>query len=231
MVPTLAAISSRDGLATGSDTLCTSDAATLDDTQVANANARFDGAPLTSDLNGGVGSVAIAAADMDIDGDTTNDFVPGSGIIISDGADNHCARVLTVNATNITFTPQTPGGFVANTPGARALPAVIYEHTGSNLTRNNELISPQVEDFQVEFGVDTNGNGIIEGGEFWAHGLTANTDRVREVRLSVLTRTAQADPLMNGNGRPGVANRNGAGAADQFRRRLATVRVAPRNML
>jgi hypothetical protein len=43
--------------------------------------------------------------------------------------------------------------------------------------------------------------------------LTANTDRVREVRLSVLTRTAQADPLMNGNGRQGVANRNGAATA------------------
>jgi prepilin-type N-terminal cleavage/methylation domain-containing protein len=232
MVPTLAGISSRDGLTTGSDTLCTSDAATLDDTQVANANARFDGAPLTSDLNGGLGSVAIASADMDIDGDTANDFAPGSGIIISDGADNHCARVLTVNATDITFTPSTPGGFVANTPAARALPAVIYEHTGSNLTRNNELISPQVEDFQVEFHVDADDNGVISGGETtWIHGLTANTDRVREVRLSVLTRTAQADPLMNGNGRQGVANRNGAGARDQFRRRLVTVRVAPRNML
>jgi Tfp pilus assembly protein PilW len=232
MVPTLAGISSRDGLTTGSDTLCTSDAATLDDTQVANANARFDGAPLTSDLNGGLGTVAIASADMDIDGDTANDFAPGSGIIISDGADNHCARVLTVNATDITFTPSTPGGFVANTPAARALPAVIYEHTGSNLTRNNELISPQVEDFQVEFHVDADDNGVISGGETtWIHGLTANTDRVREVRLSVLTRTAQADPLMNGNGRQGVANRNGAGARDQFRRRLVTVRVAPRNML
>ena len=135
-------------------------------------------------------------------------------------------------ATDITFTPSTPGGFVANTPAARALPAVIYEHTGSNLTRNNELISPQVEDFQVEFHVDADDNGVISGGETtWIHGLTANTDRVREVRLSVLTRTAQADPLMNGNGRQGVANRNGAGARDQFRRRLVTVRVAPRNML
>ena len=232
MVPTLAGVSSRDGLATGSDTLCTSDPTALDDTQVANANARFNGAPLTSDLNGGLGSVAIASADMDIDGDTVNDFVAGSGIIISDGADNHCARIQSMTATSITFTPSTPSGFDANTPDARVVPAVIYEHSGNELRRNNELLSPQVEDFQVEFHVDTDGNRVISGGETtWVHGLTVDTDRVREVRMSVLTRTTLEDPLMNGNGRQAVANRNASGVADQFRRRLVTVRVAPRNML
>ena len=234
MVPTLAAISSRDGTNVGSDTLCTSDPAALDDAQVQAAAARFDGASLLADLNAGATTVNFAANEMDIDGDgdVTNDFSPGSGVIISDGADNHCARIQSMTTTSITFTPATPGGFVADTPGARVIPAVIYEHSGSDLRRNNELISPQVDDFQVEYHVDTDGNGVISGGEdTWVHGLTANADRVREVRLSVLTRTSLEDPLMNGNGRPGVANRDPSGIPDQLRRRLVTVRVAPRNML
>ena len=82
-------------------------------------------------------------------------------------------------------------------------------------------------------GIVAYDNGIIQGGEAtWIHGLTADTDLVREVRMSVLTRTMQEDPQMNGgSGRQGVANRNAAGVADQFRRRLETVRVAPRNLL
>jgi Tfp pilus assembly protein PilW len=234
MIPTLAAISSRDGTNTGSDTLCMSDPAALDDAQVEAAAARFDGASLLADLNGGASTVNFAANEMDIDGDgdVTDDFSPGSGVIISDGADNHCARIQSMTTTSITFTPPTPGGFVAEAADARVVPAVIYEHSGGELRRNNELISPQVDDFQVEFHVDTDGNGVISGGEgTWLHGLAANTDRVREVRLSVLTRTSLEDPLMNGSGRQAVANRDASGIPDQFRRRLVTVRVAPRNML
>ena len=235
MVPTLAGISSRDGGTTGADTLCTSDPVALDDAQVAASTIRFNGAPLTGNLTGGLSSVSFNPGDMDIDGDgnVTNDFSPGSGIIISDGADNHCARIESMTTTSIAFTPATPGGFIADAPAARVVPAVIYEHSGTELKRNNELLSPQVEDFQVEFHVDANDNGIIQGGEAtWIHGLTADTDLVREVRMSVLTRTMQEDPQMNGgSGRQGVANRNAAGVADQFRRRLETVRVAPRNLL
>ena len=235
MIPTLAGISSRDGGTGGSDTLCTSDPAALDEIQVAATTVRFNGAPLTANLTGGLGTVNFAAGDMDIDGDgdVTNDFSPGSGIIISDGADNHCARIDSMTTTSITFLPNTPGGFVADFPTARVVPAVIYEHSGTELKRNNELLSPQVEDFQVEFHVDADDNGIIDGGETtWVHGLTSTTNRVREVRLSVLTRTMQEDPQLSGvSGRQGVANRTAAGSADQYRRRLETVRVAPRNLL
>ena len=87
--------------------------------------------------------------------------------IISDGSATYCAYVDSVSSNSIGIDPPPAGGFtgVASTSG-RAIPATIYELTGAGLTRNTELLSSKVEDFQVEFGLDTNGNGSIGSGEF-----------------------------------------------------------------
>jgi hypothetical protein len=115
--------------------------------------------------------------------------------------------------------------------GAVAVPAVVYELTNSELRRNNVALSSQVEDIQVEFGVDANGDGQIGTGEFPLHSLAGNDPAlVRTVRLSILTRTAREDAQFSGSGRGAVANRDAAGTDDAFQRRLVTVTAAPRNL-
>jgi len=236
MVPVASGIASIDGGTGAADVLCSSDGSVISASSLAEATARFDRARLTSDLGAGANTVALAAADMDIDGDSNNDFAVNRGIIIAGGTNSHCARITAVTTSSITFTPGTPAGFSVATTNGRAVPASIYEVSGSGLRRNNLLISSQVEDLQIEFAVDANGNGLIEGSatpsEFPVHDLDGfDTGLIRGVQLSVLTRTLSNDQELAGPGRQAVANRAASGTADGYRRRLATVIAAPRNLL
>ncbi len=71
-----------------------------------------------------------------------------------------------------------------------------------------------------------------DGSEFPIDDISgANTNQIRVVRLSVLTRTRMEDPALSGAGRQKVANRDASGTADAYRRRLVIFRAAPRNML
>ena len=234
MLPNSVGLSSVDGGNANSDIVCTSDPTVIDATVLASATGRFGGAPLTADLGAAANSVSVTAADLDIDDDGDNDFLVGSGVIVSDGASTHCARVTAVANSGVTraisFTPATPAGFSLPSGAAVAAPAVVYEVTGAGLLRNNQLFSGQVEDLQIEFGVDSNSDGEITGAEFPVHGLVADTALVRSVRLTVVTRTERDDQGFLTDGRPAVANRN-AGAADTIRRRIAVNTVSPRNYL
>ena len=145
----------------------------------------------------------------------------GGGIILAGGTASHCARITAVSTGSISFTPATPAGF--NLVNGRATPAVIYQLVGTDLKRNGLLLATGVEDVQVEFGVDTNGDGLLGGGEFPLNSLAgADLTRIRRVRLSVLTKTLRADEALAGPGRQALANRT-AGTADKFRRRLGVV--------
>ena len=232
MVPAMAGISSRDGALVGPDALCTSDSA-VDETKLTEAVQPLNGAPLMVTL-ASTDTVQVADNEKDLDRDGDEDFVVGAGIIVSDGTRTHCARIVSLGSNSIKFTPATPAGFTAAVPNARAIPAVIYEITANGLMRNAILLSSNVEDFQVEFAVDTTGDGIIDpgAGEFPIHDLNATgTTAIRGVQLSVLSRTSLADPNINTPGRPAVANRTASGTADFFLRRLVTVTAAPRNLL
>ena len=65
------------------------------------------------------------------------------------------------------------------------------------------------------------------------YGFTINTELIRRVRLSVVSRTdlgdGQVEEKFQRFFRPTNANRN-AGGMDEFRRRRFTASVAPRNM-
>ncbi len=230
MVAAFAGISSRDGDTSNADVLCVSDPNALADTRIAEATERFDRAVISTAVTAGDSNVSISSNHSDIDGDGSDDFVVDQGIIISDGSATHCAHVTSVSSTSIGFSPATPVSVSASS--GRAVPAMIYELTGAGLERNKQLLTSQVEDVQVEFGLDSNGDGVIAGGEFPVHDISgANASRIRLVRLSVLTRTAREDPAITGPGRQKVANRNASGAPDAYRRRLAVLRAAPRNLL
>ncbi len=223
MLPRMVGISSRDGGNTNPDVLCTSNPAAISETMLTGADDRFGGAPLATALSSG-GTLGVDDTNKDIDGDGTDDFVVGEGIIISDGTRTHCARIQSLGSDTIVFLPPTSGAWGTTTPGAVAVPAVIYQLSGSNLTRNTDLLSPLVEDFQVEFAVDGTG--------FPVHDLNASGSvGIQGMRLSVLARTATPDPDLTTPGRQDVANRDGSGTPDSFRRRLVSVAAAPMNLL
>jgi hypothetical protein len=231
MIPTTAGVSSVDGGTNGPDIFCASDLSLLSATRLDEATARFDGVSLSADLGGAAGGVQLVASQMDLDGDGNIDFAVDQGIILTLANATHCARIKTISSGTLTFEPPTPSGFAIAAAGAIAVPAVIYELQGSEITRNNVALSSQVEDVQIEFGVDVNQDGQVVGtGEFPIHSLIGfDPTLVRTVRLSILTRTTREDNQLTGSGRQGIANRAAAGADDNFQRRLVTVTAAPRN--
>ena len=91
-----------------------------------------------------------------------------------------------------------------------------------------QIIAEHVEDLQLSFGLDTTGDGnvdtIINGADLNG----AATEDVRMVTLNLLGRSPHAQPNFNGQ-RPAMEDR-AAGAADNFRRRQATVTIKVRNL-
>jgi len=230
MIPPVAGLSAVDGGNAAADILCLSDPSIMDDAEVEQTLERFDGTALAAAVGAGVNTADLDATDLDVDGDGDDDFAVGSGIILVDGINTHCARITAIAGGTFTFTPRTPVGYAATTAGI-AVPAVVYE-LNNGLLRNNLLISRHVEDLQVEFGIDLDDDGQIAGAEFPIHGLFGqDATLVKRVQLSVLARTAAPDETLTGQGRQQVANRAAAGVADNFRRRLITASATPRNML
>ena len=230
MVPRVAALASVDGGANAADRLCASDPDVLDDARVAAAPDRFDRARVLAAVGAGANSVQLLGSTLDVDGDGVDDFAVGAGLVLADGASSHCARIEQIAGDTLQFTPPTPAGFSATSAG-RAAPAAIYELDAGGLSRNGLRLATQVEDLQVEFGVDADGDGQLGAGEFPIHDLNGSDPaRVRMVQITVITRADAEDPKLTSSGRPAAANRS-AGAPDDFRRRRVTASVLPRNLL
>jgi type II secretory pathway pseudopilin PulG len=234
LVPAIAGTGSVDGGAGAADVFCASDPTVIDETRILEATRPFDNASLAAAVGAGDDDVRLNVESMDIDADGDVDFGVGAGIIISNGTATHCARITDVDAGSgeVDFTPSTPPGFVVNPPEGRAVPAVVYEQNGLQLMRNGVVLSNVVEDLQVEYGLDLDADGLVEpgAGEFPIHDLNGNdTNLLRRVQLSVLTRTAVASNDVAGFGRQATANRAGAAADGRTRRRYAAS-VMPRNL-
>jgi prepilin-type N-terminal cleavage/methylation domain-containing protein len=230
MVPRQAAVGSIDGGAGASDILCVSDPSVFAPASYNTATGRFDAASVSNALAGANSSVTIAAANLDIDGDAVNDFVIGGGILISDGSRVHCGIIDSIAGSAVGFSPTTAAGATFVSLDTVAVPAVVYQVTGTTLTRNGLALSTITEDLQIEFGVDTNGDGEIGAGEFPVDDLTgSNLSQTRLARVHVTSLVGAEDADFVGN-RPAAANRN-AGAADGFRRRKITADMRLRNVL
>lgn len=230
MVPREVAIGSIDGGTGGSDVLCMSDANVFAAASYASATDRFEGAAVTNVMTGDDSSVTLTATDMDIDSDGNADFAAGSGILVSDGSRVHCATIASVSGSVVSFAPATPSGASFTATQTFAVPAVVYLVNGTTLFRNATTLSTQTEDLQVELGIDADGDGEIEGGEFPIHDVTGNDlSRARLARIHVTTRTTSEKDSFVG-GRAAAANRV-AGSADGFRRRKVTADAVLRNLL
>jgi prepilin-type N-terminal cleavage/methylation domain-containing protein len=232
LVPIYAGISGIDGGPNAPDVLCLSDPSIIATAAITNADRRLSGATLGGALTAGDGTVNLVASSMDIDGDgdPNDDFVIGNGIIISDGNSHHCARIVSFTAGAPDIDPAPPAGFNIAAGAGRAVPAIIYRVNANGLIRNSVLLSRVVENLQVEYAVDIDGDGSIGGGEFPVHDISgSDPNRIKGFQLSVLTRSEAEDPANVGSQMP-IAGNHVAGVPDNFVRRRFTSTAVPRNL-
>jgi prepilin-type N-terminal cleavage/methylation domain-containing protein len=228
MLPAFAAIGSNDGGTSDADIVCMSDASVIDEATLPSASSRFTGAPLASGFSGSVSSVSVNASDRDIDADGDDDFTVGGGILIGTGSRVHCAVVRSLSSSAITFSPATPSAFAAAADDV-VVPAVVYRLNGTTLTRNSTVLSDRIEDLQIQYGVDADSNGTVEGAEFPIDDLTGQDfDLIETARVSLTARDPRPTERFAGR-LPAAANRV-AGAADNFKRRRVIGDALLRNL-
>jgi len=228
MVPAFAAVASVDGGANGPDILCVSDSTVIDDAVLPGASSKFPGATVTTAFSGISSSVTVAASTMDVDSDGDVDFAVDDGILIGTGTMGHCAVITGISGGDISFEPATAAGFSVAADDV-VVPAIVYQLNGSNLMRNTLVLSNFIEDIQVQFGVDADLNGTVEGAEFPIDDLTGQEfDRIENVRVSLTARDRRPTDGFAGQF-AAVANRV-AGPADNFKRRRTIGDTALRNL-
>jgi type IV pilus assembly protein PilW len=109
-----------------------------------------------------------------------------------------------------------------------------YYSADQTLERNGQALAEGIEDLQFAFGLDTNGNGVVDDTE-WVNNQTLNATQranIRIVRVSILGRSH--NPI-NGqvlNTRPVIEDHSIDGALqDHNLRQLLQFNVALRNMM
>ncbi len=233
MLSTELAVGSIDGGAGASDLICMSDPSVINPVQAESAPEPFYGAEVLTNITGDDSSVIVTAGDLDIDDDGDDDFTASNGgIIISDGLRVHCAEITGVNtSTNtISFSPATPSGVSFQQFETRAAPAIVYRVNGTTLTRNGIKLSSYVEDLQIQLGVDDDGDGQLEAGEFPLDDISTGAldlTKTRIARIFVTGRESRGSDEFVGQ-RTLAANRT-AGGNDQLKRRRVTADAVLRN--
>jgi prepilin-type N-terminal cleavage/methylation domain-containing protein len=159
--------------------------------------------------------------DTDGNGVNDSDFNDnGGGVIITDLQDpdrgSVCGLVGNVNlATN---------------------PAIEYRIDSNKLYRNGLLLADGVEDLQLAFFLDSNGNFALDVGELY--GISGNdyvakdsdASELRAVRLNVVTRTRSEDERFTQGFFQNMENRDAVPGQDGYRRRVHTAIVRMRNI-
>ena len=191
--------------------------------------------------------------DVAADGD---DFVIGEGVIVGTKTDLQapvaCGIISGIGGTTLTVdfgdTSVGPIGFNSE---VIAVPANVYRltpptgGTPGRFSRNGRLIASDVEDFQVTYFFDLNGDLVVDAGERFGtatgtarpYELTPAANRpdfssLEEVRLSLVTVTRSDDPNTDyqiGAGQLTGNRATGLPTGDGKRRRVSTARVRPRS--
>jgi Tfp pilus assembly protein PilW len=249
MMPEAASVCGIDAT-TGPDTLFVADAAVIDPQDDI---AEYAGPTITAgSVSTGTGTLTLsslvvendntrAALDTDANGTNDSDFRDGGGVIIvgSDPAlGTTCGVINSVspgsNQINVTLV----GGITGSAAPYRIVPANRYQIVAGSLEWNGFKLAGNVEDFQVAWIFDPDGDSIIDPGEVYGTGGgTAYTRSaedaadIREIRVNLVARTRmEAEDFTEG--RPQIfENRNGgAFVSDGFRRRSVTSTIRLRNV-
>jgi prepilin-type N-terminal cleavage/methylation domain-containing protein len=117
-----------------------------------------------------------------------------------------------------------------------AVPAIEYRIDSNNLYRNSLLLAGGVEDLQVTYFLDSNGNFTLDAGEL--HGISGNNyvakdseaSELRAVRFNVVTRTRSEDDRFTQGFFQNTENRDTVPGQDGYRRRVHTAIVRMRNI-
>lgn len=238
------------------DTLYVSDAAAVD--------PQDDFEPYPGSRIAGLGNLAVGVAqnlpldslvlepappsrpayDLDSDGVPDSDFRPDAGVIVADlafpGRGTACGRIVSVDVPNETIrvvgvsdmaSPAPPGADLV------AVPANEYRVAGGELRWNDRTLASGIEDLQVVWIFDENGdNDIDPADDIRGNGNQPDYDSaeytaglLRQIRLSTVSRSRLEDPGFTGQPLTPF-NRQPIAATDGYRRRILETRVRLRNL-
>lgn len=256
MVPPGAALCGVDDTA-GPDVVYVSDSDAIDPQ---NDMQSYEGARITTALTNVTGSAATLtlatlvlepspparpAYDTDGDGVNDSDFRVGGGVIVYDEKDpargTVCGRIKAVNlgAASITVDPIAAAPLAGASGAVRLVAVPAHEYriaNGDELRRDGLLLAKAVEDLQLAYFFDGDGDGEVDPGEM--RGATAadaydaqgrDVRELRRVRFNLVARTRSEEEGFTG--RFQATENRVAGADDGFRRRVYTNTLLPRNML
>ncbi|MBW2541401.1 MAG: prepilin-type N-terminal cleavage/methylation domain-containing protein [Deltaproteobacteria bacterium] len=181
--------------------------------------------------------------DTDGNGVNDSDFNDnGGGVIIADLMDPDrgtvCGTVENVNIAtkSITIDIKSNSFDTAGTAMLIAVPAIEYRIDSNRLYRNNLILAEGVEDLQLAYFLDTNGNNALDVGEMY--GISGNNyvakdsdvSDLRGVRFNVVTRTRSEDERFTQGFFQATENRDAVAGQDGYRRRVHTAIVRMRNI-
>ena len=181
--------------------------------------------------------------DTDGNGVNDSDFRVNGGVIIADlmnpGRGSVCGIVKSVNlgAPSITVNIKTAAlGPLGGAFALIAVPALEYRITSNKLYRNNLRLADGVEDLQVAYFLDSNGNHDLDADEL--HGMTGNdylasasdASELRAVRINIVARTRSEDERFTEGFFQATENRDAGITRDGYRRRVHTAIVRTRNV-
>lgn len=110
---------------------------------------------------------------------------------------------------------------------------VVQDGAGRFLFRQDgQPLADDIEDFQVQYGVDRDNNRLIDATEWTSAPSATDIDLIRIAEITVVARTVREDPAMQGVVRnlPAYGNRPVRVVNDGFKRLILTRIVQCRNM-
>ena len=187
------------------------------------------------------------AFDTDGNGVADSDFAVNGGVIVADAANPGrgaaCGIVTGVNPPSQlrvsldtgALSPVTVG---METPRIVAVPAIRYSvGVDGVLSRGGLPLAGDVEDLQLAWFEDADTDNVVDLGEYKGDGVGAdyaaastNASNLREIRLSIVLRTRDAEPELATGNPVATENRTVVAQNDGFRRRVYTSVVRLRNL-
>ncbi len=181
--------------------------------------------------------------DTDGNGVNDSDFRVNGGVIVTDLMDPNrgsaCGVVTNVDLATNSITVNINSAPLGASAGAFALiavPALEYRINSTTLFRNNLRLADGVEDLQLVYFLDSNGNNAVDVGEM--HGISGNNyvasasdaRELRSVRVNIVARTRSEDERFTQGYFQARENRAPIIGQDGFRRRVHTATVRMRNI-
>jgi prepilin-type N-terminal cleavage/methylation domain-containing protein len=167
----------------------------------------------------------------------------GGGVIIVDlmnlNRGSVCGIVKAVDLATDKIQVEIKTGKLDGTPANYALtavPALEYRVNSATLYRNDLRLADGIEDLQIVYFLDMNGNNTVQAGELRGDDNTdylatdSDASFLRWVRLNIVARTRAADDRFTQGFFQATENRDDVPGHDGFRRRVYTTIVRMRNV-